>query len=164
MSLQESIGLVSPEYRHRQRDAFTMIELVIVVLIVGILAAAAAPRYVKAMDATQAKAAAIHLAGDLKYARQLARQTSQEIKVTFDVTTNSYTLEGIKNRDRHDRDYIVTLSSNEFNAEITSADFSGSNSLTFNIYGHANSAGTVVVRCGNRTETVVVDAYGQVSN
>lgn len=142
---------------------FTLVELVIVVLIVGILAATAAPRYADALDATYARAAAARLASDLKYARHLARQTSKEQEVTFNVAANSYSLDGRKSRDRLSKDYTVTLSSREFNSEITSADFNGSSSVIFDIHGHANNAGTVVVQSGNQSATVDVDPYGQVS-
>jgi Tfp pilus assembly protein FimT len=140
-----------------------MIELVIVVLILGILAATAAPRYTDALDTTYARAAALRVKSDLAYARQLARQTSTEQQVAFNVAANSYSLVGEKSRDRRNRDYIVVLGSNEFNSKINSAVFNGLASVTFDIHGHANNAGTVVVQSGSRAETVVVDAYGQVS-
>jgi hypothetical protein len=122
-----------------------------------------APRYTKALDATYARAAALRVESDLKYARQLAKQTSSSQTVTFDVAANRYSLVGVAHRDRGNQAYVVTLSNDEFNSVINSANFNGSTSVTFDIYGHANNAGTVVVQSGSRMETVAVDAFGQVS-
>lgn len=142
---------------------FTIVELVIVVLIVGIVAAVAAPRYSQALDAAYARAAAVRVKSDLTYARQLAKQTSKNQTVTFDIGANSYSLDGAKSRDHLDKDYRVTLSSAEFSAEITSAAFGESPIVTFDIYGHPSSEGTVVVQSGSHTTTIKVDAIGQVS-
>ena len=142
---------------------FTLIELVLVILILGILGAVAAPRYAEALDATYARAAAVRVEIDLKYARQLAQQTSSSKTVTFDIAANRYTLDEVESRDRPNEDYIVTLTDDEFNAEINSVDFSGETSVTFDIYGHADNSGTVAVQSGGHIETVVIDALGQVS-
>lgn len=142
---------------------FTIVELVIVVLIVGIVAAVAAPRYSQALDAAYARAAAVRVKSDLTYARQRAKQTSSNQTVTFDIGGNTYSLDGAKSRDHPDKDYLVPLASGEFNSKLISADFGGSPSVTFDIYGHANREGTVVVQSGNHTTTIKVDALGQVS-
>lgn len=147
----------------RPFHGFSLVELVIVVLIVGILAATAAPRYSEALDATYARAAAARVVSDLKYARQLALETSANQTVTFDISADQYVLVGVSDRDRRNVSYTVNLSDDEFCAEIVTADFNSSNSVIFDIHGHVNNAGTVVVQSGDRAETVAVDAYGQIS-
>jgi prepilin-type N-terminal cleavage/methylation domain-containing protein len=156
---------------HRCRQSasggFTMVELVIVILILGILAAVATPRYAQAMYATYAKAAAVRVESDLKYARQLAQQNSSNQKVTFDVSADRYTIVtpiGIADRNRRSATYTVNLSRDEFKADISTVDFNGSTNVTFDIYGHADKAGTVVVQSGNIGKwEIKVDILGQIS-
>ena len=60
-----------------------MIELVIVVLILGITAAVAVPRYVDSISDYRVEAAAERIAADLGFARRMAVATGSEQRVHF---------------------------------------------------------------------------------
>ncbi len=142
---------------------FTLIELTIVVLIVGILAAAAAPKYAESLASFRLQAAAERIKGDLQYIRRLAQQTSATKTIVFDVATSSYTATGVAHLNRRSRTYQFSLADLEYDCELVSANFNSTTTLTFDVYGRPAYPGTIVVRCGTGTVTLTLNAVGQVT-
>ena len=147
-----------------QRNAFTLIELTIVLLIVAIMAAVAAPKYSQSLASFRLKAITQRIAGDIRHARRLAQQNSAPQTIVFDVPTNSYSLVGVTHTDHRSQTYQFFLASTEYECELVSANFNGSALLTFNVYGRPANTGSLVVRCGAISQTLTVDEVGQVSN
>jgi type II secretion system protein H len=145
------------------RSGFTLIELVVVVLIMGIMAAAAAPRYSEAMASYRVNAAANRVAADLRMIRQYARKTSVVQSVQFDAVANSYTAPSMPDLNQPSVAYAVNLTASEYVADVTSATFGGGSTIQFDIYGRPNQTGSVSLQSGNRTRTISVDAVGNVS-
>lgn len=145
------------------RHAFTLIELMIVLLIVAIMAAVAAPKYAESLSSFRLQGVAQRIAADIRQARRYAQQNSSTQTINFDVATNSYTLTGINDVDRRSRTYQFSLASPEYECELVSANFNSTAILSFDIYGRPVNAGTIVVRCGNLTQTLSVDELGQVT-
>jgi len=139
------------------RGAFTLVELVIVVLIVGIMAAAAAPRLIDSVCYHRAEAAARRVKLDLDLARRSARLSSADRSIEFDTGAATYTLAGTTHLDHQGADYSVRLGQAPYHAAIVSADFDGGAVLTFNGYGAADSAGSVVVQAGPYQRTITVE-------
>jgi type II secretory pathway pseudopilin PulG len=141
----------------------TLVELVIVLLIVGILAAVAAPKYQAALANYRANAAAGRVAADLRMVSAYARKSSIVQSVQFNAAADSYAAPSMPDLDDPDATYAVALQSSEYVADIVSATFGGSATIQFDIHGRPSAAGSVVVASGSLQRTVQVDETGNVS-
>lgn len=141
----------------RRRIGFTLIDLTITVLIMGILASAAVPRFSDVLNSTRANCAAQRIAADLRYLRSQAIASSTAIRVDFSTSLNRYTLIGVKSVDRPTVDYSVDLV-DLFRSTLTSASLGGDPSLQFDIHGQPDSGGTITVKCGSTTKTITLRA------
>jgi prepilin-type N-terminal cleavage/methylation domain-containing protein len=138
------------------RSAFSLAELAIVVLIIGVLAAVAVPTFFDSLLFHQVESAARRVKSDLELARQTARLTSTTQSLTF--TGPRYTLSsGIRSLDNPLDDYVVDLSAAPFYMERVTADFSGSGDVSFDGYGAPNSGGTIELQLKSLKCVVKVD-------
>jgi type II secretory pathway pseudopilin PulG len=139
-------------------------EISLVLAIVAVLAAIAAPRYGRASARYRADLAARRIMADLRLAQSCARAASSSRTVSFNATTEQYQLLGIPALDGVAGDYTIVLSAEPYRGDLVSATFGGSVQVIFTGWGLPNSGGTVVVSCGSQQRTVVVDgATGRVS-
>ena len=145
------------------RTAFTLLELVVVMTIIGVVGAIAVPRYTTFVGGQRADAAARRITTDLSYLQRRARTYSQSLTVSFDVGTDSYSVPGMRDPDHTDRDYVVLLSREPYEATIESADFGGDTDLVFDGYGILDSGGTVIIRVGKHQRTITVEAGSSVT-
>ena len=74
------------------RRAFSLVELLIVIAILGILVAAASP-YLSSDVPQQLQMAADSVAGDFTYARGLAVANNSNYRFTFNIAANTYVLQ-----------------------------------------------------------------------
>ena len=115
------------------RSAFSIVELTIVVMIIGVLAAVAVPTFFDSLLFHQVESAAHRMKSDLELARQTARLTSTTQSLSF--TGPAYVLSsGISSLDNPLDDYVVDLSAAPFYLERVTADFSGDNAVSFDGY------------------------------
>lgn len=143
---------------------FTLVELVVVIAIVGVMAAIAIPRVASSLNRRRLDAAATRIASDIQLAQRHARQSSASQDVTFDVAGNSYQLTGLRDADRVTERYTVELSQAPYEVTISAADFDGSNVLTFDGYGVPSSGGHVTLLLGADFRNVMIAAdTGEVS-
>lgn len=75
----------------RLSRGFTMVELAVVIVIIGVLAAAAIPA-MAGLSSTKARVAARQLSRDINFARERAITTGTVVWVSFDLPGNSYTI------------------------------------------------------------------------
>lgn len=149
----------SKQRLHQARTrGFSLLELVIVVSIISIMSTVAVPRYYGILGQQRVEAAARRVVADLLYARRLARQTGTSTTVVFSVVRDDYEIVGMPDRDRVSTNYKVALTQEPYGTTIVSADFGGDASIIFDIFGVPDSGGSVLLRVGNRTQTVTVDA------
>lgn len=139
-----------------KRRGVTLIDLAITVLVVGILAAAAVPRFAGALHVYRVDAAAKRVAADLNFARDQAIARSVDQTVTFASNGKSYVLDGVADPDHPSRTYEVSLIDEPYVLKAN-VSLGTSSSVTFDIYGRPNHGGSVTVSSGGVSKVVTVD-------
>ena len=139
---------------------FTAMELVIVVLILGILAAAAVPKYADALNRFRVDAAARRIAADLATAQARARAASSNVSIVFTLPPQGsrYQIVGMADPDRPATTYTVNLADSPYQVTLGSANLGGDATLIYNGYGTPDTGGTIVVQAGQYTKTITVEA------
>ena len=79
-----------PKQFKRAACGFSLVELVLVMVIIGVVAAIALPRFAQANARQQLEAAANRVASDLEKARHEARASSNLVAISFNTSDNSY--------------------------------------------------------------------------
>jgi type II secretory pathway pseudopilin PulG len=145
------------------RVAFTVIELVVVLLIMGIVAAAAAPTFYRSLLHHQLESAARRVKIDLEQLQHTARVKSRGQSVTFDGA--AYTLStDVVDLDHPGAVYSVDLAASPYELESVSIDFGGGATIAFDGYGAAQQDAAIVLGLGGQTRTVTLESStGQVS-
>ncbi len=134
-----------------------------VVLIIGILAAVAAPRYLDTLANYRADATVKRIVADLQLAKRRAQQTSTSQTIEFYVVDNRYEITGISDLDRSSKVYEHRLGVDVSEAKLVSASFGGSSTLIFDIYGQPSSPGTIVLNTGSSDLTIELEASGRIN-
>jgi len=142
------------------RGAYSLIELLTVMLILGILVAVAAPRVADSVSYYRLENAAARIRADLELACRQALTTCSPCAVSFNVSSSRYTLASMQSLDHPSEVYEVDLSRHPYSVELTSAQFAGPEDadVQFNAWGMPDSGGQVVVETGGKSKTVVVSA------
>jgi len=142
---------------------FSLLEVLLVLAIVAIFAAVAAPRYGRASGRYRADLAARRVMADLCLAQASAKAASSSRTVSFSTALDQYQLSNVPALDGASSDYTVVLSAPPYKADLTSANFDGVSQVIFNGWGLPDKGGTVVLSAGAEQRTVVVDgATGRV--
>jgi len=146
----------------RNRQAFSLIELVIVMAIIGLLSAMAVPRFANASMRSRIDSAAKRVAADLELARKYAIHSSTPQTVTF--SGNSYEIPGLRHLSHSTSSYNVDLADEPYRAQIKNAMFGGDSEISFDIYGSADSGGTVDITVAKMHRRVRINATtGQIT-
>ena len=138
--------------------AFTLLELVLVIAIVATLAAIAVPKYARAICRYRAEMAGRRIVADLDLVRHNARFTGSSRTVTFRTAGNRYEIPDLPDINNPALPYTVHLGDEPYLAELVSVDFNTTSSVVFDAYGRPDSGGKIVVRSGQTTQTVLVNA------
>lgn len=139
------------------RRAFTLVELTIVVLLIGIFAALAVPKFVGSLCFHRLRAAARRIEADLQLAQHQARMTGSSQTVVFNVAGSSYTIPDLPPLEPGGTDYTVQLRDSLYGVTIVSADFGGQTLVEYDGFGMPVSGGSVVLQCGPYQRSVLVD-------
>ncbi len=141
MILRRVISASSGRHDLKKSRGFTLIELVMVMVMIGIVAVVATPLFQNPVG-TRSQAAALRLSSDIRYAQMLAIQTQRTVRVIFDAATNSYQIEILEaawnvvmNPGTHGN-YIVQLNSGDFqNVTLSEVNFNGASEIRFDRVG-----------------------------
>ncbi|QDU57435.1 pilus assembly FimT family protein [Aeoliella mucimassa] len=153
---------------------YSLIELVTTLLVLGILAGVAAPKYYHSLSIANCDAAARRIAADINLVRargmMIGRQGGETI--TFYPELHRYQAVSDPDLDREDEEYWVDLTSTPYPVKIASVAFTNTlgnstqGSLRFDIYGNAwcgdsavapLASGQIVVQSGVHQKSVVID-------
>jgi Tfp pilus assembly protein FimT len=141
--------------RLRPRCAFSIFELVIVFLIMGILTAVASPAFFDSLLFHRVETAARRVKADLELARTQARLTSASQSITF--VNSVYTLSNTKSLDKPSAAYSVDLKKQPYSLTSATANFSNLATVSFDGYGTPTSGGTVVLTAKSHSCTVTLN-------
>jgi Tfp pilus assembly protein FimT len=161
-----------PSVAARAASAFTLVELALVLCIIGVIAALAAPRYGSAIARQRADGAASRIASDLAYARALARMTSASVTVTFNPSQRSYTIPTARNPLLGTpAPYSVDVSASPYQGAMlggaataasstmpSTGSATGTFSLSFDGFGEPTAIGWVIVQSGEWSRKVSMDS------
>lgn len=156
---------------------YSLIEVLMVVAVVAVLSAIAAPRVSGSLTRQRAIAAAKRVAADLEYARARAMASSASCKVVFSPGRGAYVLPGVSNPlDRTSAPYMVRVNDAPYKCAIAAVSFGDDKSLRHQVFGNdevgevvfdgfgvPDTTGWVVVRCGPHLYKVTLDASGRAS-
>ena len=141
-----------------RRSAFSLAELICVIVIISIITAIAAPRFSNSLALQHIEAAGRRIVVDLAFAQRQAKSSNASQTVRFDPAAGTYLLIGMPHPDHAAREYGVSLQEEPYRATLVSADFGGDQEIVFDVFGVPDSGGSVVIRVGNHVRTIVVDA------
>lgn len=145
--------------RHRpcRQAGFTLVELLLVLALVGVVAAIAAPRYASAISRFNADTTARRVCRDLTLARAAAFAGGTPQSVIFDTVGNQYTVGSLSHPDHPGAAYVVRLDEMSSPAQLVTVDFAGSSVCSFDAFGLPTNGGTVVLKVGGAQRAIMVD-------
>ena len=142
----------------RRRRGFSLMEVVVTTLIMGVMAGVAVPRIMYNLSDYRAESAANRIAADLRLAQKYARTTGSSETATFDVVNDRYSFSTIPDPKTKAQVYSVNVSESPYSAMISSVNMGGGTSVTFNGLGFPETSGTLSVTAGQSSWIIKLEA------
>lgn len=136
---------------------FTLIEMIIVLMIIGIISAISLPVYKKIKPSIDLNAAAREIASDLRYAQQLAVTEQVIYAVEFDIAQKQYAI--------IETESGQTIKTKNITPQINIQSITGltDNTARFNVTGAALESGVIaLVNSAGRESTIEIKPSGYV--
>ncbi|MGI9470463.1 MAG: GspH/FimT family pseudopilin [Rubripirellula sp.] len=144
-----------------RRRAMSLIEVTIVVMLMGLLAAIAAPRFSLTLRAMQLDAATQQLVAHLRYVRQVAINEGRTTSISFDNLNDTYSCD-VDSPAIPGEPLSVDVASDYSESLSLNANFDSSTTLSFDFEGvpHVGSDlmldGEIVLSTNGNTFTIVI--------
>ena len=141
----------------KHSKGFTMIELIVTLVVLGILVAIAIPTYNGLMPRYRLNGATRQVATDLMKARMQAVKLSTNVNVTFNSTTDSYTISNTSSGGSYSETFNIKT-------HYSGVELASSGNPVFHPRGTLTNASTVTVTLTNSsgTKQIEVNIAGRV--
>jgi prepilin-type N-terminal cleavage/methylation domain-containing protein len=142
-----------------RRPGFTLLELAVALLIIGLLGSLVAPRFAQSISANRAEMAARRVSADLRRVQDTARITSSSLVVRFTVSTTAglYEVPGLPDLDHRGGHYVVRLHDDPYRVGISAVSLGGDSEVIFDGQGKPDTAGTITLVAGDHVRTITID-------
>ncbi|GAB5495148.1 MAG: hypothetical protein Phyf2KO_02280 [Phycisphaerales bacterium] len=134
--------------------AFTLMELIIVIVIISVTAAVALPRMSGASSRYRVDAAVQQLLADINITAAAANSASETKSITFDASNETYVMVGRPSPSNPALDHTVNLSVEPFNINLLGVSL-GDNQLDISGHGLLLESGQVTLAAGRNARRVV---------
>ena len=168
------------------KGGFTLVELLMVVIILGIVAMAGMPTLVSGLEGYKLSAAVTEIVTAIEYAQLTAMTAGGRTRITLDASANTIKVEKSKpgssllgseteldeadvegvsyvnmgNPINKGKDYLISLASEDrlSGVDIATSVFGAGNFIIFDALGAPSNGGAVTLSLGSRQATVSVDS------
>lgn len=147
----------------RRAGGFSLAELVLVVMIVGLVALIAVPRYAASEQRYRLELAAKRVIADLDAARQAAKATSTDQRVRFAINGSKYYVSVTRSAAASGQVVgssavsEVDLGADPYRVRVVGANLNGYAGIVFDPYGTPSSGGVILLRGGDFAVQIAVD-------
>ena len=139
------------------RTAFSLIELVVVLLVASVLAAVAVPTFYRSLTHHRLESAARRVKQDLEYLRDSARAQSTTLACKFGDKSDTLDDPSIQHLD-HSGAYTIDLAATPYHLDDVTVDSEDDTTIGFDGYGIATADGEVRLQLGGETRTITVES------
>ncbi|MFK7789186.1 MAG: GspH/FimT family pseudopilin [Phycisphaeraceae bacterium] len=140
----------------RTAAGFSLVELVLVMLIIGIVAAITMPRFAQAGARQRLAVAAERVIADIALVRSRANHASDTATLTFNTSDSIYKANAIGGKA-----FAVELDESPYEVTLQVAGFTDQSYVQFNGYGIAQSTGTITLSNTAGSVEIVITEHGE---
>jgi prepilin-type N-terminal cleavage/methylation domain-containing protein len=156
-------------HKYNGIEGFTLIEALVVLTIIAVLLMVAKPMFNRIVVNTNLRAAAGALAEDMKLAKQRAVMENVKYSITFNISSNNYTMNNYDPNGNMNALPIKTVNLSDFGKGISilNQNYSGGNSGTITFYTRGTCSGPAtgmitLQNSLNSTKAITTNPMGRV--